>query len=150
MNDLVREATTTTEIELLTHRISVSMKPHKQLPRILADRGQLHQVFQNLIMNAIEAMHAAPERSRMLRIRSGISRDQSQVFVSIADTGIGIGEEDKHRIFEPFFTTKSAGTGIGLTICRSIIESHGGVLRASANRPHGTIFEVVLPVEAAI
>lgn len=69
--------------------------------------------------------------------------------VSIADSGTGIGEKDKNRIYEPFFTTKSTGTGIGLTICRSIIESHGGVLQASANRPSGTIFEVVLPIEAA-
>ena len=69
--------------------------------------------------------------------------------VSIADSGAGIGEKDKGRIFEPFFTTKPTGTGIGLTICRSIIDSHGGVLQASANCPYGTIFEVVLPIESA-
>jgi signal transduction histidine kinase len=150
INDLIRESITTAEIELRTHRVSVSMKPHKKLPQILADRGQLHQVFQNLITNAIEAMHAAPERSRVLRIRSGISRDQNQIVVSIADSGSGIGEKDKHRIFEPFFTTKSAGTGIGLTICQSIIDSHGGVLHASANRPHGTTFKVILPIEVEL
>ena len=72
-----------------------------------------------------------------------------QIVVSIADSGTGIGEKDKDRIFEPFFTTKSTGTGIGLTICRSIIDSHGGVLQASANRPYGTIIEVILPIEAA-
>jgi signal transduction histidine kinase len=83
----------------------------------------------------------------VLRIKSDISRDQKQIVVSIADSGTGIGEQDKHRIFEPFFTTKSTGTGIGLTICRSIIDSHGGVLQASANRPYGTIIEVILPIE---
>jgi signal transduction histidine kinase len=149
VDGLVREALTTTGIELQAHRVSVSMEPHDQLPQVFADRGQLQQVFQNLIMNAIEAMHATPERSRVLRMKSDITRDSNQIVVSIADSGAGIGEQDKGRIFEPFFTTKSTGTGIGLTICRSIIESHGGMLRAYANRPYGTIFEVVLPIEAA-
>ncbi len=149
VNGLVREALTTTEIELLAHRVSVSVEPHNQLPQVYADRGQLQQVFQNLIMNAIEAMHATPERFRVLRMRSDIIQDSNQIVVSIADSGAGLAEKDKDRIFEPFFTTKSTGTGIGLTICRSIIESHGGLLQASANRPYGTIFEVVLPIEAA-
>ena len=148
INGLVEEAIATAEIELRTHRVSVSMELHNELPQVFADRGQLQQVFQNLIMNAIEAMHVTPESSRVLRIRSDIVRDSNNIMVSIADSGTGIGEKDKDRIFEPFFTTKSAGTGIGLTICQSIIESHGGGLRASANRPYGTIFEVVLPIGA--
>ncbi|MGA7083961.1 MAG: ATP-binding protein [Pseudolabrys sp.] len=125
------------------------MELDNKLPQVFADRGQLQQVFQNLIMNAIEAMHAARGRSHLLRIRSEIIEDSKRIVVSIADSGTGIGEKDKDRIFEPFFTTKSTGTGIGLVICRSIIESHGGMLQASANRPHGSIFEVVLPIEAA-
>ena len=149
VNGLVQEALATAEIELRTHRVSVSIEPHDELPQVFADRGQLQQVFHNLIMNAIEAMHTTPERSRLLRMRSNIIQDFSQVTVSVADSGAGIGEKDKDRIFDPFFTTKSTGTGIGLTICRSIIESHGGMLQASANRPYGTIFEVVLPIEAA-
>jgi signal transduction histidine kinase len=149
INGLVREALTTTEIELRTHRVSVLMELHNKLPQVFGDRGQLQQVFQNLIMNAIEAMHATPERSRVLRMRSDIIQDSNQIVVSIADSGAGIGEKDKDHIFEPFFTTKPTGTGIGLTICRSIIESHGGVLQASANRPYGAVFEVVLPIEAA-
>ena len=76
-------------------------------------------------------------------------KTSNRIAVSIADSGTGIGEKDKDRIFEPFFTTKSTGTGIGLMICQSIIESHGGMLKASANRPYGSIFEVVLPIEAA-
>jgi signal transduction histidine kinase len=148
VNGLVREALTTAQIELRTHRVSVSVELDNKLPQVLADRGQLQQVFQNLIMNAIEAMHVTPESSRVLRTRSNIVRDSNNIMVSITDFGTGIGEKDKDRIFEPFFTTKSAGTGIGLTICQSIIESHGGALRAFANRPYGTIFEVVLPIGA--
>ncbi len=149
VNGLVQEALTTTEIELRAHRVSVSMELHNQLPQVFADRGQLQQVLQNLIMNAIEAMHNTPELSRALRIRSNVIQASNQIVVSIADSGAGIGEEDKGRIYEPFFSTKPTGTGIGLTICRSIIESHGGMLQASANRSVGTIFEVVLPIEAA-
>ena len=148
VNDLVQDALTTAEIELRTHRVSVSRELHNQLPQVFADRGQLQQVFLNLIMNAIEAMHVTPESSRVLRIRSNIVREFNNIIVSIADAGTGIGEKDKDRIFEPFFTTKSAGTGIGLTICQSIIESHGGGLRALATRPSGTIFEVILPIGA--
>ena len=149
VNDLVQDALTTAEIELRTHRVSVSRGAcDNQLPQVFADRGQLQQVFLNLIMNAIEAMHVTPESSRVLRIRSNIVRESNNIVVSIADSGAGIGEKDKDRIFEPFFTTKSAGTGIGLTICQSIIESHGGGLRALANRPSGTTFEIVLPIGA--
>ena len=98
-------------------------------------------------MNAIEAMQATPGHSRMLRTKSDFIRTSNQIVVSIADSGVGIGEKDKDHIFEPFFSTKSAGTGIGLTICQSIIQSHGGDLHASANIPYGATFEVVLPVE---
>jgi signal transduction histidine kinase len=149
VNGLLGEALAAAEIELRTHRVSVSVEPNGELPQVFADRGQLQQVFHNLIMNAIEAMHETSEQSRVLRMRSDVLEDPGQIVVSIADSGAGIGEQDKDRIFEPFFTTKSTGTGIGLTICRSIIESHGGVLQTYANRPYGTIFEVVLPVEAA-
>jgi signal transduction histidine kinase len=149
VNGLVQEAIVTAEIELRTHRVSVSMELRNELPQVFADRGQLQQVLQNLITNAIEAMHDASDRSRLLRIRSDIIQAPNRIVVSIADSGTGIGEKDSDRIFEAFFTTKSTGTGIGLTICRSIIESHGGRLQASANLPHGTIFEVVLPIEAA-
>ncbi len=150
VNGLIREALTTADIELRSHRVSVSMDLLDQLPQVFADRGQLQQVLQNLIMNAIEAMQASPDRSRMLRTKSDFIRDSNQIVVSIADSGIGIGEKDKDHIFEPFFSTKSAGTGIGLTICQSIIESHGGDIQASANIPYGATFEVVLPIEPAI
>ena len=149
VNGLVREALTITEIELLTHRVSVSVEPHNKLPQVYADRGQLQQVFQNLIMNAIEAMRPATnERSRVLQMRSDIIQDSNQIVISIADSGAGLDEKDKDRIFEPFFTTKSTGTGIGLTICRSIISPTAGCFRRLRTVRWDGI-EVVLPIEPA-
>jgi signal transduction histidine kinase len=144
-NDLVREVLTMVDVDLRMQRVFVSTELREGLPQLLADRGQLQQVFLNLIMNAIEAMRSVTDRERSLRIRSDFIQQASGVLVTIEDSGIGIGRKDKDRIFEPFFTTKSSGTGIGLTICRSIIETHGGTLRASANKPYGTIFHVALP-----
>jgi signal transduction histidine kinase len=144
-NDLVREVLAMVDLDLRNQRVSVTTDLCNNLPQLLADRGQLHQVFVNLIMNAIEAMGSVTDRARVLRIKSDISPESSDVVITVEDTGMGIADKDKDRIFEPFFTTKSTGTGIGLSICRSIIESHGGNLRASANKPYGTIFQVTLP-----
>jgi signal transduction histidine kinase len=105
----------------------------------------LQQVFLNLITNAIEAMGPITDRARVFRVRSDIFQESSQIVVAVEDTGTGIEIKDRDQIFEPFFTTKATGTGIGLSICRMIIESHGGSLRASANKPYGTIFHVILP-----
>ena len=96
-------------------------------------------------MNAIDAMRSIDDRARRLRVRSDFVQDASQVLVTIEDSGTGIANKDQDRIFEPFFTTKSTGTGIGLTICQSIIESHGGILRAFSNSPYGTTFQVAFP-----
>jgi signal transduction histidine kinase len=90
-------------------------------------------------------MHSITDRARLLRVTSDISQGSSTVLVTIEDTGTGIDSEDEDRIFEPFFTTKPKGTGIGLCICRAVVESHGGSLHASANDPFGTIFHVALP-----
>jgi len=105
----------------------------------------MQQVFLNLIVNAIEAMGSLTDRARALRVSSDIVREPSGVMIAIEDSGIGIKGEDRDRIFEPFVTTKSTGTGIGLHISRSIIESHRGTLRVSGNKPYGTIFHVTLP-----
>jgi signal transduction histidine kinase len=133
------------DLDLLTQRVSVATDLRNGLPQLLADRGQLQQVFLNLITNAIEAMGSLTDRARVLRVRTDFAQKSANVLVTIEDSGMGITAEENERIFEPFFTTKSAGTGIGLTICRSIIDSHGGSLRASANKPYGTIFQVTLP-----
>jgi signal transduction histidine kinase len=145
INDLIREVITMVDVDLRTQRVVISTNLREGLQPMLADRGQLQQVFLNLSMNAIEAMGSVTDRGRQLRLKSDSNQEASGVLVTIEDSGIGIDRKDKDRIFEPFFTTKSAGTGIGLTICRSIIESHGGTLQASANKPYGTIFHVALP-----
>jgi signal transduction histidine kinase len=105
----------------------------------------LEEVFLNLITNAIEAMHAVTHRARLLRISSDVVQGSSTVLVTIEDSGTGIDGKDEERVFEPFFTTKSKGMGIGLAICRAIVESHGGTVQASANDPYGTIFHLALP-----
>jgi signal transduction histidine kinase len=145
VNDIVREVLAMIDRDLRSQRVSVSLELREGLPQLLADRGQLQQVFLNLMVNALEAMRPVTDRAHVLRIRSDIIPATFSVTIMIEDSGMGIDGKDKDRMFEPFFTTKSAGTGVGLTICRSIIQAHGGSLRASANNPYGTIFHVVLP-----
>jgi signal transduction histidine kinase len=145
VNDLVRVVLTVLDVDLQMQRVSVSTGLRDSLPQLLANRAQMKEVFINLIMNAIEAMHSNINRERLLRITSDISQGSLTVLVTIEDTGMGIDSKDIYRIFEPFFTTKSKGTGIGLAICRAVVESHGGSLHASANDPFGTIFYVALP-----
>jgi signal transduction histidine kinase len=139
----------TVDAHLRTQRVSVSIELREGLPELFANRVQLEKMFVNLIVNAIEAMNSVTDRTRLLRISSDIIHDSSSVQVTIEDAGMGIGE-DKERIFEPFFTTKSEGTGMGLAICRAIVETHGGSLHASANKPYGTIFYVALPTGGVI
>jgi signal transduction histidine kinase len=145
VNDLLQDVLKLVDADLWSHKITVSTELHKPLPELLADRVQLQQVFLNLFMNAIEAMRPVTDRVRLLRIRSDFIQDHSGVLIIIEDTGTGIDLKDKDRIFESFFSTKSTGTGIGLAICKSIVEAHGGHLRASANHPRGAIFHVALP-----
>jgi signal transduction histidine kinase len=104
-------------------------------------------VIINLVMNGIEAMQSVTDRPRELVIRS--RRDETQqVLVSVTDCGVGISAENADRLFNAFFTTKSSGMGMGLSICRSIMEGHGGRLWATANVPHGATFQFTLPVDA--
>jgi signal transduction histidine kinase len=97
-------------------------------------------------MNGIEAMQSVTDRPRQLVIQS--SQEETQVHVSVTDCGVGISAENAERLFEAFFTTKSSGMGMGLSICRSIIEAHGGRLWATPNVPFGATFEFTLPVNA--
>jgi signal transduction histidine kinase len=112
---------------------------------ILADRVQLQQVIINLVMNGIEAMQSVTDRPRELVIRSRQDETQ-QVLVSVTDCGVGISAENADRLFNAFFTTKSGGMGMGLSICRSIVEAHGGRLSASGNVGPGATFQFVLPL----
>jgi len=145
VNDLLQEVLKLVDADLRSQKVTVSIELRKPLPQLLADRVQLQQVFLNLFMNAIEAMRPITDRVRELRIRSDFIQDRSGVLITVEDSGTGIEPADKERIFEPFFSRKSTGTGIGLAICKSIVEAHGGHLHASANRPHGAIFHVALP-----
>ena len=145
VNELVRETLTMIDLDLRTNGISVKTDLRDGSLQLAGDRGQLQQVFLNLFSNAIEAMNSVTDRARNLQVRTNVVQGSSDVVVTVEDSGTGLGGEDKDRIFEPFFTTKSTGTGVGLTICRVIIESHGGSLVALANKPYGAIFEVTLP-----
>ena len=143
LNELIQEALALGHDELEKHRIAVEAEPGNGLPTVRGNRVQLQQVLLNLIMNAIDAM-AARDEPRILAIRSSRS-DGDQVTVSVADTGSGISAQETDRIFAPLFTTKSAGMGMGLAICRSIIEAHEGRLWFTANAPRGATFHFALP-----
>jgi PAS domain S-box-containing protein len=147
INDVVREVITLVQRELFSHRVSVRMVLAPALPMIMGDRVQLQQVIINLVMNGVEAMQSVTDRPRELVIRSRQDETQ-QVLVSVTDCGVGISAENADRLFNAFFTTKSSGMGIGLSICRSIMEAHGGRLWATANVPHGATFQFTLPVNA--
>ena len=146
INDLIREVMRLVQGELKNRGVSSRAELADDLPRVLADRIQLRQVILNLIMNAIEAMVSVSDRARVLRVRSENHGDDG-VLVAVEDSGSGIAPEDMDRIFETFFTTKSEGMGMGLSICRSIVESHGGRISASRANPRGSVFQFFLPTE---
>jgi C4-dicarboxylate-specific signal transduction histidine kinase len=146
--DLVREVLAIVDLDLRAQRVLVSTALPAALPQIMGDRGQLQQVFLNMIRNAVESMRSVSDRERRLRISSDFNEGTAEIRVSIEDSGPGINQQDEKQIFEPFFSTKPAGMGIGLTICQSIVVSHGGSLRAFANKPYGAVFEIVLPADA--
>jgi signal transduction histidine kinase len=147
INELIREALALAGDELRKHRVSVQAEPDDQLPRVKGDRVQVQQVLLNLITNAIDSM-AAKDGSRVLRVRSEV-HDGGGVIVSVADTGTGIGPQELERIFNPLFTTKSGGMGMGLSICRSIIEAHDGRLWVAPNEPEGAVFQFMLAADGA-
>ena len=144
INDLIREVMSLVQGDLKDRGVSSRAELADDLPRVLADRIQLRQVILNLIMNAIEAMVSVSGRARVLRVRSENHGDNG-VRVAVEDSGSGIPQEDMDRIFETFFTTKSEGMGMGLSICRSIVASHGGRITVAKGVPHGSVFQLILP-----
>jgi signal transduction histidine kinase len=145
LNEVIREVIALVQRELTSHRVSLRMELAQALPTIPGDRVQLQQVIINLVMNGIEAMQAVTDRRRELVIRS--RQDQTQhALVSVTDCGDGISAEHANQLFNAFFTTKSSGLGMGLSICRSIVEAHGGRLSASGNEGPGATFQFVLPL----
>jgi len=144
---LVNEVMALCQGELETHGIALCNGLPDDLPQVMAASVQLQQVILNLVTNAVEAMSATQDRNRCLTITSRC--DRRTVVITVEDTGIGIDPAHLDRVFEPFFTTKSNGMGLGLSICRSIVEAHGGTLIASSKPPFGTAFHLSLPLPKA-
>ena len=142
LNELIQETLALARDDLQKHRILVQAEPNRQLPAVKGDRVQLQQVLFNLITNAIDAM-AAKDGPRILSVKSE-AHEGDGVMVSVADTGTGISPQDIDRLFNPLFTTKSDGMGMGLSICRAIIEAHEGRLWFAPNTPRGTVFQFTL------
>ena len=148
INEVVEEAAKLIRHEALQHGVTIRSEFASDLPPVRGDRIQLQQVIVNLAVNGMEAMASVQDRERMLIVRT--ERDQSsRILVAVADAGVGIEPENLNRVFVPFYTTKPAGLGMGLAICRSIIEAHGGRLWVDANVPRGTIFRFTVPAIAA-
>jgi len=132
--------------EVARHTISIRTELAEDIPRITGDRVQLQQVLMNLIVNGIDAMKGEDGR-RELAINSQRAKNE-QILISISDTGVGLPAQQSDQIFNAFFTTKPNGTGMGLRISRSIVESHGGRLWATDNSPRGASFHLALPIQA--
>ena len=143
INEVIQEVLALAGHELYENQVLPDQRLKTDLPAVLADRVQLQQVLLNLIMNGIEAMAAVTDRARLLGVHSRID-ESGNVLVAVSDSGIGFGLE-LDRVFNPFFTTKANGMGMGLSISRSLVESHGGRLWAAPNSPHGAVFCFTLP-----
>jgi len=144
INDVIREAVSLEQREMLNQRVSLRTELAPALPPVLGDRVQLQQVVINLVMNALEAMAPVTDRPHDMLIRSQRD-DTNEVLVAVRDSGTGIEAENAERLFNAFFTTKSSGMGMGLSISRSIIAAHGGRLWVSPNTDHGATFQFTLP-----
>jgi len=147
INDAILEVIALTRTEAANNNVSVRTQLAEGLPRVQGDRVQLQQVLLNLIINAIEAMRDIGEQERELLISS--RNEPDGVSVQVRDSGPGFAAADLDRVFEAFYTTKPSGLGLGLSICRSIIEAHNGRLWASPNVPRGAIFGFIAPAHPA-
>ena len=145
VNEVIKEMTVLLRGETTRYSISVRMELAGDLPQVMGDRVQLQQVMMNLMTNSIDAVKAV-DGLRELAITSERA-DNEQLLVSISDTGVGLPPQQAEQIFNAFFTTKPRGTGMGLRICRSIVESHGGRLWATDNSPRGASFHFALPIK---
>jgi PAS domain S-box-containing protein len=145
VNKLIREVITLVRGEIENQRVSVRSELANELPPVPANLVQLQQVIVNLVTNAVEAMHGVADRPRVLRIKTEVY-ETSRLLITVEDSGTGIEPNDLNSILEPFFTTKSNRMGMGLSICWSVIANHGGRLAVTDGQPHGSIFQVFLPL----
>jgi C4-dicarboxylate-specific signal transduction histidine kinase len=146
VNEVIREMVVLLRGEAMRYSILVRTELEVDAPRVMADRVQLQQVLMNLMINGIDAMKDVVG-TRDLAIKSQLAENE-QVQVSVSDTGVGFPAQQADQIFNAFFTTKPHGTGMGLSISRSIVESHGGRLWAANNSPRGASFRFALPTNA--
>jgi PAS domain S-box-containing protein len=146
LNQAITDVIALAQGAIITNGVSVQTRLTEGLPHVQADRVQVQQVFLNLILNAVEAMSLVKKEVRELAI-STEQHKAGGVLVALRDSGPGINPEHLDRVFDAFYTTKSSGMGMGLSICRSIIEAHAGRLWAEANEPRGAIFQFTLPHE---
>jgi signal transduction histidine kinase len=144
INEVIAETLEILALEIIGGRIALETQLCPGPATVRCDRTQIRQVLLNLVRNAIEAMSSTVNTPRTLRIRA-LPDTRDEMTVSVSDSGPGLNASTAQRIFKPFFTTKSGGMGLGLAICRSIIQSHGGRLSARACAPHGCTFEFTLP-----
>jgi PAS domain S-box-containing protein len=145
VNDLVRDVLALVKGEIERRRIVLQLELREDLPKITGERVQLQQVVLNLIMNAVEAMSSLTDRKPLLSVKVQVY-ELHDVLITVTDCGTGIDPKDMKRIFEAFFTTKPEGMGMGLSICRSIVEAHGGRLWVAPGIPQGSVFHVQLPI----
>ena len=145
INEAIREVIVLTRGEALKNGVSVQMQLAEGVPLIQGDRVQLQQVVLNLVLNAVEAMSSVDGARRELSISTG-RRGRDEIVVAVRDSGPGIDPEHLERVFDSFYTTKPSGMGLGLAICRSIVDAHAGRLWVDANEPGGAVFQFTLPV----
>jgi C4-dicarboxylate-specific signal transduction histidine kinase len=148
VNEVIREMIVLLRSELTRYSVSIRTDLAPDLPQIMGDRVQLQQVLMNLMINGIDAMRDV-DGTRELAIQSQPAETE-QLMVSVSDTGLGLPRERADQIFDAFFTTKAHGTGMGLSISRSIVESHEGRLWAAANSPRGASFFITLPTQGEV
>jgi signal transduction histidine kinase len=144
LNEAINEVIVLARNAIAKNAVSVQIKFADEFLPVWGDCVQLQQVVLNLILNAVDAMSSIEPEPRMLIITTERTQAES-ILVSVRDSGPGIEEENFERVFEAFYTTKSSGVGMGLSICRSIIDAHGGRLWVGANEPHGAVFRFILP-----
>ena len=147
VSEVIQEMVVLLRSEASRHSVSILTELSEDLPRVVADRVQLQQVLMNLMLNGIEAMQDT-KTERQLTIRS-LMAEPGQLLISVTDTGVGVSPEQADQIFNAFFSTKAQGTGMGLSISRSIVESHGGRLWATSNSGRGATFSFTLPSAGA-